>query len=505
MVHLVIEFGYTTKRNDPMKFLLVILLFCSSSYSQSQDKIPANIQKKLDEAIDHYNVSLYKESKTILLNLLYSSDGGKYEAEIRYHLGLASYWEGKTSDAYIQWRILRKKYPTSNRSRELSRLDSKLGDESNEKSMHREEELEFNEDLKFGELFWDYSGAKGSFLWGELKDPNAAIKYYEKLYEGYDDPNKKYKISLRLLLLYGGYNDNKYGYNKELKARSGTVEAKQYNKNFSRKVNSIFKQMEENISGELDLNFPNFVMWNYFWAVRLSDSQAWSEKVKANKESEIYFGKVISLTNSQPQDIYRTFSIMWLEDDAKKYVISEKEMADYLSFGLTNDIFIELSGRGIPKELWRDLSQRGYDFSTIVDDASFIRSVKLEKLLIEANLVEGYSFANLRSELKKFDGWHNLFTNHNIVSFNNKELLQWLETQFDCKEENCLLPIINSYKQNIGSELMLQSKKSSLQVQRENQMFIPFLPISTFIVMKLNDISPKDFVTLFIKNRDMLY
>ena len=488
-----------------MKLIKIILIFSCVIFAQSQDKIPANIQKKLDEAIDHYNVSLYEESKTILLDLLYSSDGGKFEAEIRYHLGLACYREGKTADAFIQWRILRKKYPTSNRSKELSRLASKLGETMDAKSTFREEELEFDEELKFGKYFWDYSGADGRFLWGELKDPNAAIKYYEKLYDGYDDPNKKYKISLRLLALYGGYNNNKYGYNKELKAQSGTVEAKQYNKNFSRKVKSIFKQMEENISGELDLNFPNFVMWNYFWAVRLSDSQAWSEKVKANKESEIYFGKVISLTNSQPQDIYRTFSIMWLEDDAKKYVISEKEMADYLSFGLTNDILIELSGRGIPKELWRDLSQRGYDFSTIVDDASFIRSVKLEKLLIEANLVEGYSFANLRSELKKFDGWHNLFTNHNFVSFNNKELSQWLETQFDCKEENCLLPIINSYKLKIGSELMLQSKKKSKQIQRENQIFIPFLPISTFIVMKLNDVSPKDFVTLFIENRDMLY
>ena len=28
--------------------------------------------------------------------------------------------------------------------------------------------------------------------------------------------------------------------------------------------------------------------------------------------------------------------------------------------------------------------------------------------MIEANLVEGYSFANIRSELKKFDGWDNL-------------------------------------------------------------------------------------------------
>ena len=88
-----------------MKFLLVSLLFCSSFYSQSKDEIPPNIQKEIDKGIDYYNLSLYDESKKIFLNLLYSDNGEKYEAEIRYHLGVSSFYEKKLADAKIQWKI----------------------------------------------------------------------------------------------------------------------------------------------------------------------------------------------------------------------------------------------------------------------------------------------------------------------------------------------------------------------------------------------------------------
>ena len=46
-----------------MKFLLVSLLFCSSFYSQSQDKIPDNLQEKINKAKDYYAISLFAESK----------------------------------------------------------------------------------------------------------------------------------------------------------------------------------------------------------------------------------------------------------------------------------------------------------------------------------------------------------------------------------------------------------------------------------------------------------
>ena len=70
-----------------MKLFLFILLSYSSSYSQSQENIPAEIKEEIDKGIDYYNLSLYEDSKKIFLDLLYSDDGKKYEAEIRYHLG----------------------------------------------------------------------------------------------------------------------------------------------------------------------------------------------------------------------------------------------------------------------------------------------------------------------------------------------------------------------------------------------------------------------------------
>ena len=121
MEHLVIKFGCIIKRNEPMKFLVVILIFASSSYSQSEEKIPLKIQQKIDKGIDYYNLSLYEDSKKIFLDLLYTDDGKKYEAEIRYHLGLISFYERNSYDAQIQWKKLIKKFPSNKRSKELSR------------------------------------------------------------------------------------------------------------------------------------------------------------------------------------------------------------------------------------------------------------------------------------------------------------------------------------------------------------------------------------------------
>ena len=70
--------------------------------------------------------------------------------------------------------------------------------------------------------------------------------------------------------------------------------------------------MEKNISGEFDINYYHFIRWNYLWAVRLSDAEFFSEKVKANNQSEVFFGKVVSLTDSRPNEIYRLFSIIYV-------------------------------------------------------------------------------------------------------------------------------------------------------------------------------------------------
>jgi len=489
-----------------MSLLFIILLSSYSLYAQEGNKIPADIQKKINSAIDHYNVSMYEKSKEILLELLYSPDGEKYEAEIRYHLGLACYWEGKKADALIQWQTLRKKYPTSKRSKELARLASKWGDNLIRDNASRELEFEFDEDLKFGNYFWNYSGADGKFLWEELKDPNAAIEYYEKLYNKYDDPNKKYKICVRLLALYGGYNNNNFGYNKQLSARAAGSQGMQVirdNKTAAYNVDLILKRMEENITSETDVNFPSFIMWNYLWGIRVSGSDFWSSKVIANEESEKYFGKVIGLTNNNPHDIYRTFSILWLKDKAKEYIISDEEMTKYLSKGITNYLLYQYSTRKIPKEFWIELAQTGYDLSQVADDAAFIRSLKLERLLTESNLVKKDAFINLRKELKKLDGWDKLFMDHNYQIY-NKELVNQLESNFNCN--SCLADIMKPYIESIKKEIEIMSSKGlSKSAKRENQLFTPFSPYGFFIVMKLNNVDPKDFASLFMTNREKLY
>ena len=50
-----------------MKLFLFILLSYSSSYSQSQEKIPPKTQDKIEKGIDYYNLSLYEDSKKYFL------------------------------------------------------------------------------------------------------------------------------------------------------------------------------------------------------------------------------------------------------------------------------------------------------------------------------------------------------------------------------------------------------------------------------------------------------
>ncbi len=85
---------------------------------------------------------MYEESKKIFLDLLYSDEGKKYEAEIRYRLGLTSFYERNFADAKIQWKMLIKKFPTHKRSRELSRTADRWGRVEGERESNKEENRE---------------------------------------------------------------------------------------------------------------------------------------------------------------------------------------------------------------------------------------------------------------------------------------------------------------------------------------------------------------------------
>ena len=93
-----------------MKQFLLILFVPLVLFGQTNN-IPPSVQEKINQAKDYYDLSLYEDSKKLLLELLHSDEGKNSEAEIRYHLGLASYYQGKLDDARIQWNKIIKNTP----------------------------------------------------------------------------------------------------------------------------------------------------------------------------------------------------------------------------------------------------------------------------------------------------------------------------------------------------------------------------------------------------------
>ena len=485
-----------------MKFLLVSLLFCSSFYSQSKDEIPPNIQKEIDKGIDYYNLSLYDESKKIFLNLLYSDNGEKYEAEIRYHLGVSSFYEKKLADAKIQWKILIKKFPTNKHSKSLRRTADRWSSIKDEGDSFKEENREFLDEKNFGEYFWDSGKAEYKLIFGELKDPSVAVKYHEKLYEKYDDPNKKFEISLILFQLYSGINENKYGYKNQ--STYGTAVSDDPYKSltlaaFTQKTAEILNQMENNLTGEFDINNATFILANYLWAVRLSDSEFWSEKAKSNISSEPYFAKVITLTNVEPNNIYRLFSIMYLGENAKKYVISEELLSEYKSYGITSEDVLGFINKGIPQELWVEIKQRNLDYSLSVNSLWLVRSLKLEKLLKKYNFISTYTFEDLQNNIQNIEKWSSLFVSPNFPT-SNESLMSIIYETFNCENQECVIKNKNVIKQNIVREIGKLSRK-----KKEDQNFVSFLPVSTLLILKKNKISAEDFAKIYIENRKVLW
>ena len=292
-----------------MKLLLFILLFCSSPYSQSQDKIPPDIQQKINKAKDYYDISLFMESKKLLIELLHSEDGKKYEVEIRYHLGLASFYEEKYNSASNQWSQIIKKYPTSERAKQLNRIRSRKFREFSENETIRDEDFEFSDDDKTARLFWQPIPLNEKLFFGDLQNAETAVRFYEELIKKYDDPSKKFNFLSYLFLIYSGYNGSFYGY------KNGDIESGKSNisdKDSEKKVIGILSQMENFVGGEDDLNYSTLVQAYYLWAVRRSGSKVFSGKVKVNKNSKPYFEKVIKLTENNQNNIYRIFSQHWL-------------------------------------------------------------------------------------------------------------------------------------------------------------------------------------------------
>ena len=291
-----------------MKLFLFILLFYSSSYSQSQEKIPPSIQQKINKAKDYYDISLFEESKKLLVELLYSEDGKKYEAEIRFHMGLASYYEEEYKSAFNQWNQIIKKYPSSERAKVLNRMSSLRLREFSENEAILHENFEYNEDNKTAMLFWKIEPLNKKLFFSDLQNGETAVRFYEELIIKYDDPSKKFNFLSYLFLIYAGYNGSFYGYKNGNDEKASNIS----DKDSEKKVIEILSQMENYVEGVNDLNYPKLVQCYYLWAIRRSNSKMFSGKVKLNKNSKPYFEKVIKLTENDQNNIYRIFSQHWL-------------------------------------------------------------------------------------------------------------------------------------------------------------------------------------------------
>ncbi|MBT5761107.1 MAG: hypothetical protein HOK52_06850 [Candidatus Marinimicrobia bacterium] len=299
-----------------MKNIIMVLFLSIIVNAQTENKIPDAFQRQIDEAVDHYNVSLFDDSKKIFLELLYSTEGKEYEAEIRYHLGILSFYEGEINNAFLQWKKMSSKFPTHTRSKEISRITSSYLRSEEGEEIFREEELEYSQDLKQVLLFWTPIYPNRKLFWGELKDPGEAYKIYKRFSEKYDDPKKKFIFTYYRFRLLAGFNNDNYGFKNE----TGSYRSDDPRNNRSKvrqnaikfECGELLKTLEGLSPDETDLNYNLLVQANYLWAIRLSGSELFSGKVKVNKESKEYFNKVIELTRNTPNNIYRTFSQHWL-------------------------------------------------------------------------------------------------------------------------------------------------------------------------------------------------
>ena len=296
---------------------LVFIIFVPLVLIGQTNSLPQSVQEKINQAKDYYDVSLYEDSKKLLLELLHSEEGKNDEAEIRYQLGLASFYDGNINDARIQWKQVILKYPTHERSRQLNRIMSNYISSSEEREIFREEEFEYSDDLRQAFRFWTPIPLNEKLFWGELKDPQTASYYYNKLIEKYDDPKKKFQLLYYTFLINAGINANGFGYkNQQGNTGFGVKKTKTKYINdwqYGKIINLILKRMEEQVTDETDPNYGKLIQAYYLWAIKTSDSAFFSGKVKVIPLSKPYFEKVIEMTEGDENNIYRTFSQHWLQ------------------------------------------------------------------------------------------------------------------------------------------------------------------------------------------------
>jgi|TARA_B100001964_G_C14188036_1_gene579616 hypothetical protein len=301
-----------------MKTIIFILAL---TFCQAQEReINKGVQEKIDAARDYYSVSLFENAKRILVEQLRTDEGKEHEDEIRFHLGVASWYQSKhylmsdstravayNRDALGQWRIVIKKFPLSERTKELNRYFRNIDDTGYENSLMGQEQVGFNSEIEHSLRFWNPTFPDYKLQRELVEDPREALKYYDKLLNQYDDPEKKFRILYLKYLLVAGYNTDEFGYKFDLAHKFPNVV------NTTRQnVQSILKEMEELISGPEDIYFQRLVEVYYLTGIAASKDAFLSKKLKIKKEDKHNLEKVLELTEDDETNIYRLFAELWL-------------------------------------------------------------------------------------------------------------------------------------------------------------------------------------------------
>ena len=195
-----------------MKTIIFILAL---TFCQAQEReINKGVQEKIDAARDYYSVSLFENAKRILVEQLRTDEGKEHEDEIRFHLGVASWYQSKhysmsdsaravayQRDAVGQWRIVIKKFPLSERTKELNVYFRNIGDTSYENDLMEQEQIGFNSEIKHSLRFWNPTFPDYKLQRELVEDPREALKYYDKLLNQYDDPENYFDCNALFYLI----------------------------------------------------------------------------------------------------------------------------------------------------------------------------------------------------------------------------------------------------------------------------------------------------------------
>jgi len=297
-----------------IKYLIILININGFLFSQTSTKTSFTIE--LEKAIDFYSVDLFDKAKENLIELLYSGIELVDEAEVRFHLGLCSYFQGDNKSAIIQWEKMAKKYPSHKRTSEVRNFVQSYTSEKEAIWDRNLNIVQFNKELDHSLWFWSPINPNEKFFGDELKDPYVAYRYYNSMYNKHTDPRMRFYILYYKFRLVSGYNNNSYGFKNEIDEMKNLQRYKIVQDAYKRESQEILNTLEK-LLNEIDDHSSSYknklIQTNYLWALKLSGSELFTANVKVNDESKIIFEKVIELTSTNETDIYRTFSKHWLK------------------------------------------------------------------------------------------------------------------------------------------------------------------------------------------------